>query len=752
MGKTFCEIVFCVSGDASSSSSLCVRCTPRARSRRERERERESGTQRVEDAHDWERRRRRRKRRKKKKKKKKKKKMMMDGMDPSSYAAEVELVRRRNEMEKIERDKQRLKLLKEDVLEKRGRNLLVFHCGGSKYLKFGRASEERPFVFEHVCAYSTARGAKKKMYSSPPLTGTETEEQKEEEEGVVGAERKKKRTFREVYVGENENAFRASLKKQVAAKATMNKDKKISQNENENENAVAAFGAVEVKNTNEEEKEKETEDGKTLHSPRHGLVDWKFGKEALEMYEKSNDDWELVFPFRKGKLVASETVLENCWRDALEKAGFSSKNVREKMDVLLIAPPLCSRKNIETMAQTLLVGLNFRSICIHGESTCAYFSLGSRKQKVTCVVDIGAQKITAECVDNSGCPIANSLVALPYGYEHMSLCNVAANRSCGTWIEKSDGKTGAHEWFEDVLTFSRDTITCDDEIRYKERVVRFKQGGKLYESSSCSKALAFASDALFEPDKIKFKGPFTGAGGVWDDDKIIVNDGDDDNDDGGDSDSETVMKESVATSIGTFILPSALSREEDSSLVNKSDGGGDEEEEEEKEEKRRKEKSRRNKKADRTGGEDIVGLHEAIVASCLSCELPTQKCEALQNILLVGGGAEIPEIEEVIEGRIASTLSFILSSMGDEELATLLRAITPIVLDHSAGTVYSEATWMGGCILGCLDDSRGNKEWLSQNVFQDRINVGDASKVESWVSGNGGYELNGLYRYSCFSS
>lgn len=90
--------------------------------------------------------------------------------------------------------------------------------------------------------------------------------------------------------------------------------------------------------------------------------------------------------------------------------------------------------------------------------------------------------------------------------------------------------------------------------------------------------------------------------------------------------------------------------------------------------------------------------------------------------------------------------------MGDEELATLLRAITPIVLDHSAGTVYSEATWMGGCILGCLDDSRGNKEWLSQNVFQDRINVGDASKVESWVSGNGGYELNGLYRYSCFSS
>ena len=674
--------------------------------------------------------------------------MMMDGMDPSSYAAEVELVRRRNEMEKIERDKQRLKLLKEDVLEKRGRNLLVFHCGGSKYLKFGRASEERPFVFEHVCAYSTARGAKKKMYSSPPLTGTETEERKEEEEEVVVvAERKKKRTFREVYVGENENAFRASLKKQVAAKATMNKDKKISQNENEN--AAAKFGAVEVKNTNEEEKEKEIEDGKTLHSPRHGLVDWKFGKEALEMYEKSNDDWELVFPFRKGKLVASETVLENCWRDALEKAGFSSKNVREKMDVLLIAPPLCSRRNIETMAQTLLVGLNFRSICIHGESTCAYFSLGSRKQKVTCVVDIGAQKITAECVDNSGCPIANSLVALPYGYEHMSLCNVAANRSCGTWIEKSDGKTGAYEWFEDVLTFSRDTITCDDEIRYKERVVRFKQGGKLYESGSCSKALAFASDALFEPDKIKFKGPFTGAGGVWDDDKIIVNDGDDDNDDGDDSDSETVMKESVATCIGTFILPSALSREEDSSLVNKSDGGDEEEEEEE---KRRKEKSRRNKKADRTAGEDIVGLHEAIVASCLSCELPTQKCEALQNILLVGGGAEIPEIEEVIEGRIASTLSFILSSMGDEELATLLRAITPIVLDHSAGTVYSEATWMGGCILGCLDDSRGNKEWLSQNVFQDRINVGDASKVESWVSGNGGYELNGLYRYSYFSS
>ena len=91
----------------------------------------------------------------------------MDGSatDPSSasYWAELELVRRRNELEKIEQDKQRSKLLNEEVLAKRGRNLLVFHCGGSKYLKFGRASEERPFVFEHVCAYkSTARARKKK--------------------------------------------------------------------------------------------------------------------------------------------------------------------------------------------------------------------------------------------------------------------------------------------------------------------------------------------------------------------------------------------------------------------------------------------------------------------------------------------------------------------------------------------------------------------------------------------------------------
>ena len=89
----------------------------RARSRRERERkEREhaEGRGRARLGKEEE------EKEAKKKKKKKKKKMMMDGMDPSSYAAEVELVRRRNEMEKIERDKQRLKLLKEDVLEKRG--------------------------------------------------------------------------------------------------------------------------------------------------------------------------------------------------------------------------------------------------------------------------------------------------------------------------------------------------------------------------------------------------------------------------------------------------------------------------------------------------------------------------------------------------------------------------------------------------------------------------------------------------------
>ncbi len=672
----------------------------------------------------------------------------MDGSatDPSSasYWAELELVRRRNELEKIEQDKQRSKLLNEEVLAKRGRNLLVFHCGGSKYLKFGRASEERPFVFEHVCAYkSTARARKKKKV--------------EQKEGGKG-----KRTLREVYVGENEDAFRALLEKEVASTTTTitttvnekkKKKKKKSQNddsadddEDNDEDNDDALGVVEVKCTNEEEKKEETKDGKTLRSPRHRLVDWTFGKEALEMHEISNDDWELVFPFRKGKLVASETVLENCWRDALEKAGFSSKCIREKMDVLLIASPLCSRKDIETMARTLLVGLNFRSICVHGESTCAYFSLGSKKQKVTCVVDIGAQKITAECVDSSGCPIPSSLVALPYGYEHMSLCNVAANRSCGTWMEKANGETSAYEWFENVLTFSRDTITCDNDVRYEDRVVRFKHSGKFYESSSCSKALLFASDALFEPDRIKFKGPFTGAGGIWDDDEVVVEE--DENDGGGDDDdNNTERKGSLATSIGTFVLPSALSREEDS-LVNKKILEKEEEKEEEKEKRRSDDGAKKKSmRKDRTDHE-IVGLHEAIVASCLSCEVPMQKCEALQNILLVGGGAEIPEIEEVIEGRTASTLSFVVSSMEDEELATLLGAITPIVLDHRAGTVYSEATWTGGCILGCLDDSRGHKEWLSQNVCQNRLKVGDASKIESWVGGNGGYELNGLYRYN----
>jgi actin-related protein len=711
----------------------------------------------------------------------------MDGSDAAkdqaAYWAEVELVRRRNELEKIEQDKQRVKLLKEEVLTKRGRNLLVFHCGGSKYLKFGRASEERPFVFEHVCAYqSTARhrGGTKKG-----------KEQAQERRG--------KRTFREVYVGDNEKAFRASLEKETTTTTTTTvkdehdhekkKKKKMRKSQNENDadddgdgddDDDETLGAVEVKRTKEEEeKEKETKDfGRKLHSPRHRLVDWKFGKEALETYEESDDDWELVFPFRKGKLVASETVLENCWRDALEKAGFSSKRIREKMDVLLIASPLCSREDVETMARTLLVGLNFRSICVHGESTCAYFSLGSRNQKVTCVVDIGAQKITAECVDSSGCPIPNSLVALPYGYEHMSLCNVAANRSCGTWMEKLNGGIGAYEWFENVLAFSRDTITCDNDVRYEDRVVRFKHSGKLYESSSCSKALAFASDALFEPERIKFKGPFTGAGGVWDDEKVGIDEdedngggggrggrGGDDEDDNREKDDEdddyndAERKGSIATSIGTFILPSALSREEDS-LVNKSNREEEEEEEKEEEEeekeKRRKKEDGEKKESMRKSRPDreVVGLHEAIVASCLSCELPMQKCEALQNILLVGGGAEIPEIEEVIEGRISSTLSFIISSMEDEELATHLRSITPIVLDHRAGTVYSEATWSGGCILGCLDDSRGNKEWLSQDVFQNRLKVGDASKIESWVGGNGGYELNGLFRYysSSFSS
>ena len=57
----------------------------------------------------------------------------------------------------------------------------------------------------------------------------------------------------------------------------------------------------------------------------------------------------------------------------------------------------------------------------------------------------------------------------------MSSCNVGESI---VWNMDGEGEreTSAYEWFENVLTFSRDTITCND-VRYEDRVVRFKHSG-----------------------------------------------------------------------------------------------------------------------------------------------------------------------------------------------------------------------------------------------------------------------------------
>jgi len=718
-----------------------------------------------------------------------------------------------NNINNAETQKHSANLLTE-VLEKRGGNLCIINVG-SQNLRIGFAStfkttaststgasshssenierqqqqqqqQQQPFCFKHVCAY---KKNKKTEHSIKKTSSSTTITKASDEEYVIANNATTK-----------EQLFDALLKKEGILNNNNNRDfKSLCREITTTTMTTSKETEIEFFAANKKGEHKTKDDDEMINA---APCEWKFGEDALEVYGK-DDDWEVVFPFRKGKLVASETVLENCWRNALEKAKISNtynndedddenkknkddenetekeeddvddeeknkkdnnntsninnskSNDRDKIDVLLIVPPLCSRKDIEIMTRTLLVGLNFRSICIHSESSCAFFSLSSTNQKTTCVVDIGAQTITVECVDTLGCPIANTRVTLPYGYEHLSLCNVAANRSCGTWTERAS-EIGAHKWFENVLAFAHENITCDNDVRHKvDRVIRFKQNGKLYESTACSKALSFASEALFEPERIKFKGPFTDAGGFWEEDdsnnedaneadEQFFNTNENNNEQKGFRDNADVNANvntdgygnsiTITTSIGRFMLPSALSREGDYELQQT---------------KRPKVvnvhvQRNRTKHLDENGR--IIGLHEAIVASCLGCEIPAQKSEALKNILLVGGGAEIPEIEEVIEGRVVSTLSRVVASMIDNNaLAALLHSTTPVVLDHKAGTIYANATFAGACILGCLDDSRVSKEWLTRKTFQDALKIGGAG--ERWCIGLGGYELNGLYRY-----
>ncbi|KAF2006986.1 actin-like ATPase domain-containing protein [Amniculicola lignicola CBS 123094] len=144
------------------------------------------------------------------------------------------------------------------------------------------------------------------------------------------------------------------------------------------------------------------------------------GHDALRIPEKSNPRYKLFWPIRNGVFNERDYSNRNqIYHDIskiFEEAFKNQLGITRLKDLVnyrcvFIIPDLYERTYVTTMLDILIRDLGIGKVCLQQESLSASFGAGYSS---TCVVDIGAQKISICCVDEGMC-IEDSRINLKMG-------------------------------------------------------------------------------------------------------------------------------------------------------------------------------------------------------------------------------------------------------------------------------------------------------------------------------------------------
>lgn len=143
-------------------------------------------------------------------------------------------------------------------------------------------------------------------------------------------------------------------------------------------------------------------------------------KEALRIPDNSKPRYKLFWPLQHGWYnEAQYREKKDLFDDIatiIEEAIKTQLNLRRKRDwaqygCVFIVPDLYERHYISQSLDMLMRDLGFSKVCFIQESLAATFGAG---YSVSCIVDVGAQKTSICCVDEGMC-IENSRINLKYG-------------------------------------------------------------------------------------------------------------------------------------------------------------------------------------------------------------------------------------------------------------------------------------------------------------------------------------------------
>ncbi|ATY63964.1 chromatin remodeling complex subunit (Arp8), putative [Cordyceps militaris CM01] len=144
------------------------------------------------------------------------------------------------------------------------------------------------------------------------------------------------------------------------------------------------------------------------------------GHEALRVPDDSDPKFKVWWPLRYGLWnedgYGSQEHLYDDFETLLDKAlrqelGLRTNSEWQQYSCVFIIPDLYDKKYVEQILHSCMTWFEFSKVCFVQESMAATFGAGYTQ---ACVVDVGAQKTSVTCVEDGLC-IEDSRIYLKYG-------------------------------------------------------------------------------------------------------------------------------------------------------------------------------------------------------------------------------------------------------------------------------------------------------------------------------------------------
>ena len=453
------------------------------------------------------------------------------------------------------------------------------------------------------------------------------------------------------------------------------------------------------------------------------------GREALRLRPDGAHPTQLQFPMRRGRLNTLifsrqhiRDLLALIWLKALQdpRVGLDAA-ARAGTAALLVVPDALDVEEISLMAEVVLRDLGFRALAVHVESVAAAFAHGA---PVSCVVNVGAQSSSVVCVED-GCALPASRIFLPYGGDDLSqtLWWLLAEGGAGGFLDGLGASQGAA-----VLDACKEAgaLAPTDEAHLgrlaqaafsgdaEPFVTRVwpedpGKGGPRDLSLQLGLAAALVPLGLFQPALLGVcvegqvpggvrlaegatGGAAAAAGAIQQEAKVL----------------RAVSATKIAVIAGSGVGPFAAAAEAARGGAAADLAGGAEQAE------------------DSVGavvlellreaqggkvGHDFFGLDAAVQHSIDRAYRPDMRSRLFGNILVVGGGAQLPGLVEALESRVEQRVR------GDV-LVDAVNVKPPKAFPGAHGVSQSRSTavWRGGCLLAALDLNR-DESWLPRDEW-----------------------------------